>query len=458
MFTQIFKGMRKNPDLGISLRRKVLGWSHFEGGLWAAMVGCSETFAVYHAVKKGLTSSEVALITTLPILVGALANWITPGLIKQKFIKHALLAAVGIQILGILGCVLSVDAENYFLWSLISLILYMTGGTLASPLWVDWMSVWLPDDRMSRYLARRNGFTALVTVCSYLAAAFILHRDESTMVYRIVFIFALICRCISWIILYLQPQAVIQEKSKRMRSEEPAKISLLFGSQALLIMVLLTAAFRFVQNFASPFFLPYMVNDLKFSMLDYAWITAVPFLAKAIFLAPWGEAVRAYRPYIALQIAMVLLSINCLLWTFSTNIFALTFIETMSGMAWGGFELAVILIMHNFKPGQARGLIGFHSSFQHSASIIGGLTGAKMIESGFQNTEMFTLSGFMRLTVAILFIVLAFKLKETRVKLKVYGEFVMAAMSLRPQRAALARFIPERIRRVKPLHPETQKK
>ena len=178
MLTGVIKIFQRR-EAHISLRRKTLGFSQLEAGLYALMVGCSETFALYYAVKRGIAQQDFAVISSVPILLGAIANWLIPQFVPTRFVKHALLLTVFTQICGLAGLFHSVGAENHFAWILISLSLYWIGGLAANPLWIDWMSGWLPQERLSRYLSRRNGFVALMTVIAYLLAAVWIHQSSS---------------------------------------------------------------------------------------------------------------------------------------------------------------------------------------------------------------------------------------------------------------------------------------
>ncbi|MDB5038042.1 MAG: hypothetical protein JWQ35_1570 [Bacteriovoracaceae bacterium] len=438
MFTKIFQVVRKNPELGVSFRRKILGLSQLEGGFNALMIGCAETFALYYAVKRGLSKQDFALISTLPIVFGALANWAIPRLVESRYLKRSLLAVVFIQILGVLGLYFSVNASNHFWWILISLSLYWIGGMSATHLWIDWISGWLPADRMNRYLSRRNGFTAFVTVIGYLLAAYWVHLDERISSYQFVFGLALLSRMMSWLILSYQatPQNPKIEKSK------PFKLSEALKSKSILIMISFTILFRFVAYMASPFFLPYMVDELHFTLMDYAWISAVPFIAKALLLAQWGEAVRSYRPFIGLQTAMILLGLVSLAWTFTTHMGLLTIIEVFSGISWGGFELGGILILYNFAPRRSRSLIGFYLALLHTSGLLGSLVGSHLLESGWTSVELFRFSGVTRLTVAFLFVIVGLQVEEMKVGLRVYGEFFVTALSLRGSLVSLGRIFP----------------
>jgi MFS family permease len=438
MFTRIFKITRKNPDLGVSLRRKTLGFSHIEASLYAIMVGCAEVFALYYAVKRGLDKSQLALLSTVPIVLGSISNWLVPQNVKNKHLKKALLTVVFIQLIGVLGLFHSVGEADYFKWILVSLSLYWIGGMAAGPMWIDWMSGWLPKEKVGRYLSKRNGFTSLITVIAYLSAASFIYRNDEFSQYQFVFGAAFCCRSLSWLILFFQPQPTVIENE----SSKAFGLLKALQSKPIWLMILFTVLFRFVASVASPFFLPYMVNELHFSLLDYAWITAIPFLSRSLFLVQWGEAARSFRPIIGTQIAMFLLSLVCLLWTYTSNLTLLTFIEGFSGIAWAGIEFCGLVILYGFAPRKARGLVGFHMAFFHFATMLGALVGSELLRSGMTSIELFRLSSVLRLIVGIAFVTAGYHIADIKVSPKHYGKFLMMALSLRSSIFVLSRILP----------------
>src|SRR5262245_56110437 len=129
-----------------SLRRKSLALSYLEGSLYSVMVGSAETFAIVYAVKRGLSVTEIGFVSTLPILLGAIANWIVPMFVTPQRVKPSILACVSVQVVGIVGLVLSTFTNKPAYPLLISLSLYWIGGAAAGPIWLDWMSNWLPRE------------------------------------------------------------------------------------------------------------------------------------------------------------------------------------------------------------------------------------------------------------------------------------------------------------------------
>jgi MFS family permease len=403
-----------------SLRRSTLKFSQIEGSFAAMMIGSSETFAFYYAVKRDVTQEELALISTVPVLLGAIANWIVPYFTKHRFLKSGVMACVFIQILGLIGLFTSIYSRQPFSIIFISLTLYWIGGLTASPLWIDWISHWLPFGRLGRYLSRRNGFIAMMTVATYLLAAALLFRTDGLAIFRIVFAFAIFCRTVSLVMLLLQPSAPARKPVR----ESMTPLKKMLSSRKIMGVIFFTSIFRMTSNIATPFFVPYMANQLKFNLMTFAYLSAVPFFGRMLFLPRWGETLRSHSPLIGLQLSMIMISLVCLIWSLATHLGILSMIEFISGISWGGFELITVLMLQEFLPGDARGIIGLHICFLNLAATLGALLGSAFLEANVAWRELFQISAALRLSVVLLFIVVTLKYSRKKIFFSDYTNFI----------------------------------
>lgn len=397
-----------------SLRRQTLRFSQIEGAMWSLMVGSFETFVMYYVVKRGVSNHELAVLTTVPVLLGAIANWIVPLLTPTRFLKLGIVVTCIVQILGIVGIIVSIESIDPHWICLSALSLYWIGAMACSPLWIDWISGWLPHDKLGRFLGRRNGFNAFLIVVTYLSIALLLFHFDRAELFIYPFTLAAVSRLISTIMLGIQttPPYPRIPKSKVEHRESP------WMSKPILYVILFTTLFRFVTNVATPFLVPYMMKGLEFNLIQYACLAAMPFIGRAIMFSRWGETLRSHSPLIVLQICMFLVSATCLGWSQLTSLFGLGVIECISGMAWGGFELAGVILMQSFRPGNARALIGLHLALSHLAAIGGALLGAHLLESNLNYIDIIQTSATLRFGVLGLFILVSFKIHPPRLHLK----------------------------------------
>lgn len=426
-----------------SQRRKTLRLTYWDGVFTAIMIGLSEAFAIVWGVKMGLSLSQIGVVSTLPIFIGALAQWIVPPMIPQKHLKLGIQCAHLLQISGLGLLVLLKGNQEIFIQLSIALSLYWIGGMVSGPLWLDWISGWLPHSKFSRYLARRNSFVAAFTLFSFLMAAVVLGGFQSEFsLDRFFFVFfgAFAARIISWILIWFHFSPPVSQR--RTFAQGIQKISDRSYKPVVAIIVF-TTAFKFVVNLASPFFLPYMFDQLQFNLATYVLITAIPFLGRTLFVSRWGEAARLTRPFVGLQITCFGIALNAYLWTLAKTPLSISFVEFLSGIMWGGFDLFVVLIIQNFWPGSARKVLGLHLALMSLASLGGAYLGSELLkQTGSSYLQVFETSAIARFLVAFSFVFVLRRLRETRVALKVYGDFLATVLSLRPSMANIGRIIP----------------
>ena len=391
------------------------------------MVAIAESFALYFAVRRGLSPSQVAIVTTVPLFFGALVNWIFPMLIRTSWLKRAILLCFLVQIAG-LGCLVKAAiSEDHFFWTFVGLCFYWTGGMGASPLWIDWISGWLPQERFGRFYSRRSGTLSFITFLTFFAASAIVQKLEMPFSFVIIFSMAFLARSISFFLIVLQTTPHRRQNEESIQQREPVRwswktLSIVIGSAAL---------FKLVANFGSPFFLPFMVNELQFDPFEIAIVNGMSFLGLAIFMASFGEALRSFQPITGLQLAMLMASLNCLLWTWVRTSLPASFLQMFSGLNWALFDLSLILIIQSNFPGAARRLIGIQMALVNLAVIAGSLCGSYLLENGISSLNLFRISSAARFGVAFLFMGIVLFSKEMRVPLKNYGSFLKTAFVVR---------------------------
>jgi hypothetical protein len=426
----------------VGLRRKNLYLAQWDAVFTAIMIGTAETFAFIFAVRAGVATAGLGWLATVPVFLGAVLQWQLPQWIPFSKLKLSIVVCHFVQILGLLILGASVFSGAFvFETLLVGLSLYWMGGMLSGPLWLDWMSPWLPYKRFTKFLSRRNTWVAVSTLLAYLATAALIHTQVSLSVFLIPFGVAVVARLVSVAIVLRQSAPVARSET---HLAPPPQIA--DASKPIWIMILLTSAFKFATNTASPFFISYMLEDLKFSLLGYVFITSIPFVSRALFITRWGEASRQLRPYVGLQLTMFGIALNALLWSLSPNYYYLMGVEFLSGLMWGGFDLCAVLIIQNLWPGSARSLVGFHLALMSLMSLLGAWLGGALLKADWEFIELFQLSSVLRFAVAVVFTVLLARLPETRATLRVYGSYLSTLLTVRPSLGVIGRMIPLRRR------------
>lgn len=378
--------------------RKTLNLSHIEGGFYALMVAAIENFIFYYAVQTGVSATELGLIATLPLFVGAVGQYILPALVKEKGLGPFVIITMFIQVFGVFGILLHSLFVLPFLWLLISVVLFYLGGMSSSPLWIDWAQNLVPKRNFRRFIARRSSYTWWLILIFFVGLA-LLNRFFGLSLKNI-FLIGFFARVISG---FLQIK-IQRSRYVKLRESHHQDFSWLIKkttdmSQALfqfsdldvvkshlkktiIVFLLATAGFKFGVQLAGPFFVDYMIKDLKLDMFWFVILYSIPSLGRALFFKHWSRISDEKFVFQSFRLAMFYLAVIPIIWTLSKSLSFLLFMEVFAGMFWGGFELFSVLFVQNFLGKNSRKLLGLHMALGSLMGLFGALFGAKLFDAG----------------------------------------------------------------------------
>jgi len=389
-------------------RRRALRSSYWEGSLYSLMIATAEHFALIFAVSQNLSNAEIGILTTAPLLVGAFANLFIPGEVRQSALKKWLSVFVGLQILGVLGLLLvSLNPhERLFEALFVCLSLYWLGGLVASPLWIDWMSGWLPTERLGRFFSRRTAWISLTTLlCTLAAAATAKLMDASAAFFVLMFCIGLAARitALGFVILRANPPSGKRiPKVEHIGWHHLKEVLMSSPGAPVLIIVIAAVCLRFVAGISSPYFLPYMMRDLQFSPALVTVIQSVTYVSTFLFMSSYAESIRRYSLVTATQVAFYGVALTSLAWVWFSSPSAIATIQFFNGIFWSGMDLCLILWIQSTLPNSARRLMGIYVALCQMASVGGSLIGAELLKTyQFSNFDLIEISTGLRWLVAI---------------------------------------------------------
>ena len=399
------KGVSLNRD---GLRRRALRSSYWEGSLYSLMIATVEHFALIFAVSRNLSTAEIGLLTTGPLLLGAIANLFIPGQVRQRSLKGWLILFVSIQSLGALGLfwVSMSTPARIFEWIFVCLTCYWLGGLVASPLWIDWMSGWLPQERLGRFFSRRTSWISLTTLfCTLVAAWTSEFLTSGPLFFALMFAVGFAARICALGFLATRPSPPRQRQNyladKVSWAQMLAALQSSVGVPALLIIAS-TIALRFVANIASPYFLPYMMRDLSFSTSTLIIIQSLTYVSTFLFMSSYAESIRKYSLTTATQVAFYGIALSSTGWLFFVSPAALGIVQFFNGIFWSGLDLCLILWIQQVIPNAARRLMGIYVALCQIAAVLGSLLGAQLIDGAhLTSSELIEVSIGLRWIVAI---------------------------------------------------------
>lgn len=407
----------KYPDARLKINLALL-----ECFFFSLMVASTESYINYFAVKAGITNFELAILAGGPLCLGAFAQLIFPRFIKEKDLQLSIVLSQMIQAIGLVGVIYSSFYGFEFIPTLISLSVYWVGGSACGPLWLDWIGGLFPRKFYRYFLSQKGRLICITTLVCYPLFSIFMKEIPWLKPWHL-FNIGFIARISSTAIqVYLGSKVIIQTpiKNTQINSSKVIFNPSYFDNflKKFLIFFGLLGVFKFSVNISSPFFLPYMIKELHFSQLQFAFLTTIPLLAKVLFGPFWAKRAYGKRTLKIMHFSSLMVGITPLLWVFSGNIIYLSLVEFYSGVFWSAFELGIILLIQQAVLAAPRTLLGEQMAFLNLFGLAGSMLGARLLGNGISSHNLFWLSTTLRISSSLLLIYFSTKIFMKPLKLQ----------------------------------------
>ncbi|MGC8817003.1 MAG: MFS transporter [Candidatus Hadarchaeum sp.] len=408
------------------IRKKSLKYSIKDGVAWSVNSGLGNSYIAPYALALNANAAQIGLLTSVPTLVASLSELKAPKLMEKTSRKRivttcALLQAlfwIPISLVALLFLFCRVDG----IIAPTLVILFYTGylllGSLSTPAWSSWMGDLVREKERGKFFGNRNMIIGISGILAMLAGGFFLNALSSDKVlfgFVTLFLIAMVARLISWYFLSKQYEPRFEYKDEFYFSfysfVRKAKDNN-FGRFTIYITLM-----TLVVYFAAPFFSVYMLQELKFSYLNYVIVVLSSSLTHVLFMPMWGKFSDKHGNLLVLKISGYLIPFVPILWLFSTNPVFLVLVEAFSGFAWAGFDLASVNFIYDAVSKQRMGIcFAYFWMLNGIGTFVGATLGglfATYFKVGFISIFLFLflISGILRLAVSA---VMLPHLKEVR--------------------------------------------
>lgn len=346
----------KRPNPKRTLRRN-LRISLIEGAAFSVMVGVGETYLPAFVIWMGLGNVAAGLITTLPLLAGSFVQLIAPAMVRRIGSYRAwVIVCASVQ--GSIFIPLIVSAVVGVLppWvAFAAAATYWAGGLGASGAWNSWMGTLIPGPVQVGFFTKRTRLTQSMVFFGFCLGGLILHLlpqvVDKRWAFATVFAIAFACRAISISWLRRQSEPVLPSQTVHVALSLRDFLHRLNRNheQGRLFTYLLSVTFS--AHLAASYFTSYMLGVMKISYSAYAGLVSASYVAKVLIIPHLGKiaAVKGTRPLLMIGgWGIVFLPV---LWLVSHQYPYLLAIQALSGLTWGAYELAsLLLIWELVKP------------------------------------------------------------------------------------------------------------
>ncbi|MCK9531638.1 MAG: MFS transporter [Gammaproteobacteria bacterium] len=347
----------------------------------SVQTGSGESYFNAFAVHLKATNGQIALLASLPPLVGSVAQLLSAWLGRRLGSRRTLIllgvrlqAAMWLPII-LLPPLLPEHAMTLFL---ICAVFYYAAGNLIAPQWSSLMGDLVSPRKRGRYFAFRNRLATFTSLLSLVCAGLVLHLfDGAGLAYvgfAVIFLLATSGRMVSaWhlaqmhdppgkvAVLETRPQADLWQ---RVRHSAFARFTVFYAAMHGAVAV------------ASPFFTVYMLRDLHYSYLQLMVGLAASLLAQVLMLNTWGCLCDRYGHRTVLAITGLLTPLLPALWMLSTDYFYLLAVQAYGGAVWSGFVLSAGNHVYDLVPPHKRvTYLAYHAVLSNTATFVGALLG-----------------------------------------------------------------------------------
>lgn len=413
----------KDPVVDRALRHSVR-----DGVAFSVQVGAGETYFSAFALFLRATATEVALVTTLPPLLGSAAQVFSAWLGGYVGRKRLVIAGCLLQALLWLPILLVplLFPQHAVTALLVLLALYFSANNLATPQWTSIMRDLVSEKRRGRYFGYRTRLTTIGTFAALVACGGLLHElDRAGRTYDgfvFIFLVAFVARMISvYHLTFLHerddptpaPDMHIEHWWRSLKSTGAIGFSTYF------------ALMNTAVGISAPFFTVYMLRDLELSYLQFTLLSGMSVIVQFVMLNTWGRMADVYGNRLILILTSVSLPIVPMVWLLSDNFWALLAFQALSGLSWSGFTLCAGNLLYELVPRTRRAAyVAFHNVGTAAGVFAGAMIGAGLAavlppravlfgNSGITSNllYLFVLSGLARGIVAAL---LARRIRDIR--------------------------------------------
>ncbi len=403
-----------------NLKYKGREYSIKEGVFASAKSAFGDHYISPFAIAINISSSLVAMLTSISGLLGPLSQIFGSRLIEKYSRKKIILRAVLLEFLMWLPLILiaflfykGIITDFLPLMFLIAFSFYVIFSNLGAPAWFSWAGDLVSEKHRGRWFSKRNFILGFVAVVLALAAAFFLDnfKEKGLVMFGFIILFslALVSRFISWTIFKKQ----YEPKIKLRKSYYFSFTQFLLNGRKTNFgkFTVFRAIFAFASSIASPLFAVYLLRYLEFNYVTYMVITLAGTVFSLLIMEFWGAMADKYGNYKILIITSILIPLIPILWIVSPSPIYLILVPTLiSGVSWAGFNLASGNFIYDNVSQEKRGLAVSYFNMLHGIGVfLGAGLGAILIRylsvSFIQPILLiFIISGLVRMAVVTIFI------------------------------------------------------
>ncbi len=354
-----------------------------EGLFQSLAQGLSESYLSAFALFLGAGGPVLGLVSALPTASTALAQSVAGRLAATRRSLRTLVArawsshAAALAAIGL--CVLLPPSLAIAGLCLLLLVGWGAAG-LAVPAWMTLVSDRVPRERLGWFFGLRGAAQQAGVLVAIVAGGMLLwalrRQDLEGFGFAVLFLAAATARFAGSAMLRGVADSARTAAAPRSRIRDALGSSARFRRLAIYLWLL-----HLGTHAATPFFVPYMLAELRLSYAQIGLLLAVPAAVKIGTIRFWGRLADRVGPGPLLRLAGWLVVSVPALWVVSGSPWWILACQVFSGLVWGAFEVAQASALLQTTRGRAGAVAAFHH-VDGAAILAGSLIGGLVVRFG----------------------------------------------------------------------------
>jgi MFS family permease len=327
------------------LREPIRRYGLRDGACQAITQGSGEQYLSAFALLLGASPFQLSVLSALPQLIGTGAQLASVKLLRWFLDRKALIRAgtAGQALAWVPILLLPLLFPAAGPWLLIfGTALYFACSQFTTPTWNSFIADHLDEHERGAYFARRAAIMASFSFAALCLAGWLLSlwQDHAFawIGFALVFAVAAVARWISALAVAKvdDVHATPSPDTSRSFRRFLAGTSISFRR-----FLLFSGAMHAAVLIAGPFFVLYMLRDLRLAYWGYGTWLAAGILGQLITLQAWGRFGDRFGNKALLTVTGFMVPFLPMLYLAGTNLLFLLFVNFLGGVTWGGLALGL---------------------------------------------------------------------------------------------------------------------
>lgn len=340
--------------------RQTLRFSHKEASASAVMNATTDNFLNAFAVFLQATAMQLSLLTAVPQLSGAALQFASVWAVRFINRRRLIVATAAFQAVVVVGVSLlaaSLWRSGAAVSTLIGLaVLYHSANYIIQPHWRAWMGGLVPSARRGVFFAARTKISMAVSLGVFLAGGLLLTLSERFhwvgFGFALLFTAASVGRVVSALLFYKMhdPDPHPSMSDAEVIHSTFAQCAHALTDRTFRNYSLFVAGMQGMVAISAPFFAVHMLNNLRFTYLEFCLNSVASIATQFLTLGVWGRVSDRSGNRLVMIITSCLIPTLPLWWLLSPNFYYLLLVQVLSGFAWAGFSLSTANYLYDIRP------------------------------------------------------------------------------------------------------------